>query len=605
MSPVSNDDTRDQDRALADRLRRFVVRERHASLRDLRELWRLPVAARIESGDAIAPLRFLGTDERGKLRFALEQDLSRFRAGDSLRVGDGDDPESGAEVTYIEHDASRGELIGDVPWGADRAALLTALRQSASLVADRGEFDASATLSRMIAAVFDDHASARAAAVRALLAGRVSVTIDESAREEARLSAAKLARRGITLDDAQAEAWERAWAASPVHLVQGPPGTGKTWLLAHLAAALAWRGERLLVTALTHQAVDNALRAIARVAATTGSRLAIARFNAREGAASRELARVGVSFARGRGAEWPRTGGLVIGTTALSAPSLAESAPALTRVVFDEAAQITVPHALAALALAPRVTLFGDDQQLGPVLALDHDGEGDSLFAWLRASAPPTMLTATHRMNEALCAFPSAAFYGGRLRPARAAADRRFTLGGASEGVLASILDAPLGPVLVEIAHEGHRIACPPERDAAVAIAHAMLTRGLSPHDLAIVAPFRLQNLEIARALSERLGPGAAMPVVDTVERIQGQEREAVIVSLTCSDPDALRRDTRFFFSPNRLNVSLTRARTRLIVLASPALLATIPHDLAGLARLDVFHRMFAHFPRVAWPASG
>ena len=270
-------------------------------------------------------------------------------------------------------------------------------------------------------------------------------------------------------------------------------------------------------------------------------------------------------------------------------------------MVFDEAAQIPLPHALCALLSAPRWLLVGDDRQLGPVIVSDQDDEaGRSIFAHLREAIPPTVLERTYRLNAALCAFPSQAFYDGRLTPAPPVAQRRFAPAGRSEGFLRRVIDEPDGPLLVTIAHEACRTWCGPERDAAVEIATELLARrGVRADELAIVSPFRQQNQQIARSLARALGPGAALPLVDTVERIQGQEREVVIVSLTCSDPDALRRDTRFFFSPNRLNVALTRARSRLVVLGSPHLLDTIPHDHAGLERVDLFWRLFERLPRL------
>lgn len=55
---------------------------------------------------------------------------------------------------------------------------------------------------------------------------------------------------------------------------------------------------------------------------------------------------------------------------------------------------------------------------------------------------------------------------------------------------------------------------------------------------------------------------------------IQGQEREVIIYSMTWKDLDASEDQLKFFFSPNRLNVALTRAKVKRIVLANENLFA-------------------------------
>ena len=67
------------------------------------------------------------------------------------------------------------------------------------------------------------------------------------------------------MNPAQTEAVACAYATGLAHLIQGPPGTGKTLVLAHIACLLAREGERVLVTALTHRAINNALAKIAEV----------------------------------------------------------------------------------------------------------------------------------------------------------------------------------------------------------------------------------------------------------------------------------------------------------------------------------------------------
>ena len=106
-----------------------------------------------------------------------------------------------------------------------------------------------------------------------------------------------------------------------------------------------------------------------------------------------------------------------------------------------------------------------------------------------------------------------------------------------------------------------------------------------------MIAPYRAQVNAIKQALrvraAERNHPLTREPVIDTVERIQGQERDVVIASFTNSDPEYLLKDASFFYSPNRLNVLLSRARMIRIIVASPLaclygavhlLSASLPH---------------------------
>jgi len=123
------------------------------------------------------------------------------------------------------------------------------------------------------------------------------------------------------------------------------------------------------------------------------------------------------------------------------------------------------------------------------------------------------------------------------------------------------------------------------------------------------VSPFRAQ-LRLIRTLVKRgldaAGFAGALPVIDTVERIQGQERELVVVSLVASDPDHLAGDAAaFFYSGNRLNVTITRARTKLIVVASPLVFTAFPKTLAGLADVERFRRLRRELPSVAVHAPG
>jgi DNA replication ATP-dependent helicase Dna2 len=593
------------DGAWRDRLLRAVLRERAASRRNLDELYSLPVAARVEAGHAVDGLAFAGWDPgSGRLALHASGDSSGFRPTDRLRLGRGDDPWNALPVELVDHDPSAGVLTLTVPWGGDREALDELVRREPALVLDRGDADLTDALLSAIQRVYAAP-TPHERALRELLALRARPIPDLAGEAAARDSLARLGARGLALRPAQAEAYLAAWSTQPYQLVQGPPGTGKTWLLALLLAAWAFRGERVLVTAFTHRAVDNVLQQAAALVRGAGGGVPVVRVGARADQRE-ELARLGIGLARGPAQlTWPAPGarrGLVAGATLFGAARF-EGAP-FDRVAFDEAAQVAVPHALLGLSAGRRFVFFGDDRQLGPVVVGDPDPVlPPSIFEHLRASAPPVLLDETFRMNDALALFPSTQFYDGRLRPAESARDRRLTLPPGGDPALDAVLGPEPPAILVTLEHEGYQRHCPFEVRAAADLAEALLARGLPAHELALVSPFRVQNREIERELRRRLAPGAALPVVDTVERIQGQEREAVIVSLACSDPDALRRDASFFFSANRLNVTLTRARTKLVVIGSPRVLATYPRSHAGLVQVDLFHRLFQELPRVDWTA--
>ena len=84
--------------------------------------------------------------------------------------------------------------------------------------------------------------------------------------------------------------------------------------------------------------------------------------------------------------------------------------------------------------------------------------------------------------------------------------------------------------------------------------------------NILIVAPYNMQVNALAAAV-----PANAR--VGTVDKFQGQEAEVVIVSLATSTPDDLPRHVEFFYSKNRINVAISRARTLALVLANPKLL--------------------------------
>jgi superfamily I DNA and/or RNA helicase len=100
---------------------------------------------------------------------------------------------------------------------------------------------------------------------------------------------------------------------------------------------------------------------------------------------------------------------------------------------------------------------------------------------------------------------------------------------------------------------------------------------------LAVLAPHRAQNSAIRSALVEAgfdppgCGGVRPLPTVDTVDKLQGQERDAVVVSYGVADEAYAAAEGEFLFSRRRFNVAATRARRKLIVLVADQLLEATP----------------------------
>src|SRR5205823_13029468 len=76
---------------------------------------------------------------------------------------------------------------------------------------------------------------------------------------------------------------------------------------------------------------------------------------------------------------------------------------------------------------------------------------------------------------------------------------------------------------------------------------------------------------------------------VGTVDKFQGQEAPAVLVSMATSGADEMPRDVEFLFSANRLNVAVSRAQCLAVVVASPALLAVPCRTVEQLRLVNKF----------------
>jgi DNA replication ATP-dependent helicase Dna2 len=303
-------------------------------------------------------------------------------------------------------------------------------------------------------------------------------------------------------------------ARSPIALVQGPPGSGKTFLLAHVAAALARRGERLLVAAHTHRAVNNTLRKIAEVA----PELRVVKAGRETGAD--DLRRVRVELAPSmRKLPAPDGRNTVVGTTVLGRALRME--PAAVRPVDRGRGGANPAHVCAVRVLDCRSI---PARRRSSSTGADRHGQhadplsGVSVFEYLAQTYEPCVLRRTYRMNAGINAFPSRTFYSGQLESAPEAPREDSPPFREVHSTPCSTRNRPRfwsrWTTRVSARAASRKLASSP-------ISRSTCWRGSgSPRPaLAIVSPYRAQLRAIRTLIRQGLaaaGAAPALPVIDT-----------------------------------------------------------------------------------------
>ncbi|HET7683704.1 MAG TPA: TM0106 family RecB-like putative nuclease [Marmoricola sp.] len=437
------------------------------------------------------------------------------------------------------------------------------------------------------------HEVASAAAAAPVLPEQAA--LDLFARRPPRLrGGAPLPQDGTTIDRVVAAltAMDDSYVA-----VQGPPGTGKSYTGSHVVKRLVEeRGWRVGVVGQSHAVVENLLSCVleagldAALVGKKGSQRTDPRWtDLKTGAASAKFL-----------AEHEETGCVLGGTAWTFAASSLGDRPCLDLLVVDEAGQFSLATTLAASVAAKRLLLLGDPQQLPQVSQGTHaEPVDESALGWLmdgHDTIPPELgyfLADSWRMHPDLCAKVSVLSYDGRLASADAATKRSL------DGV------AP-GLAVVRLDHTGNRSESPEEAAEVVAQVQGHLgatwsdpaehgtPRPLTQDDFLVVAPYNAQVALIRRALDDA---GLHDVRVGTVDKFQGQEAPISIVSMTASSHGDVPRGMGFLLNRNRVNVAVSRAKWKAIVIRSQALTAFMPTSTRGVLELGAFVGLCAPGP--------
>lgn len=249
--------------------------------------------------------------------------------------------------------------------------------------------------------------------------------------------------------------------------------------------------------------------------------------------------------------------------------------------IIDEASQATIPSVLIPIAKAHRFILAGDHKQLPPTIISDKaHGLEKTLFEELIRIYPfkSQLLNVQYRMNSLLMKFPNSEFYNNNLKSDSSVDDININdiiNSDDEEDAMLFIDTSNVDDIGEKHLKDSKSIINQLEADIAVKLANDYLKLGLEETDIGIISPYADQ----VKIIQDRT------PVeVKTVDGFQGREKEIIIISTVRSNEDG---NIGFLRDLRRLNVAITRAKRKLIIIGNINTLKTNP----TYARLIEFAR--------------
>lgn len=421
------------------------------------------------------------------------------------------------------------------------------------------------------------------------------------------------------LNRTQEEAVNKVLHAKDVAIVHGPPGTGKTTTLVEAIYETLHRESQVLVCAQSNMAVDwisekltdrgvNVLR-IGNPSRVNDKMLSFTyerRFEShpdypqlwslrkairelysqnRKGA-NRESMHQKINALKDRATELEiRINEALFSEARVIACTLVSSANRLLTgkkfgtLFIDEAAQALEAACWIPIRKADRVILAGDHFQLPPTVKSPQalrEGLGNTLLQAIANNQPDavSLLKLQYRMNDEIMRFPSEWFYGGMLQSA-------------PEVKYRSILDfdTPITWVNTEEMNcneefigESYGRINKPEAELTISQLKEYITkigreRFLGERiDVGVISPYKAQ-VQYLRQLIKKdafFKPYRQLITVNTVDGFQGQERDVILISLVRANEKG---EIGFLGDLRRMNVAITRARMKLIILGNAATL--------------------------------
>lgn len=407
------------------------------------------------------------------------------------------------------------------------------------------------------------------------------------------------------LNESQNSAYLKAINSSNFCIIQGPPGTGKTETIGNITKQLVDSGLKVFVTAPTHTAINNCLNAISSKVKDSSKVIKIG-----EKAQNKEIQGNNFVSKKSRYTYYDanyNSKGIAIGATAYSL-----CYPASKKLdgwnfdvaIIDEASQLSIPLSVAAMCRTGKYIFVGDHKQLDPIIPKNSNNEmfAESIFGRLARIYPNeiNLLNTSYRLNESLIKIPNTLFYNNLLHSDSTTKKDNAQYQSSS---YYQILNNDSHILVLHNVFDGNHRSQHEAKIVAELVAD-LFKNGVKLNDIGIMSPYRAQVREIKKEIKQVLRNSISNPFdnlfVDTVDSMQGQERNYIIYSLSNSHPLESMRRLDFFYSPNRLNVAITRAIKKCIVIGNYKVFDIIDEELQNHSEyqnikysLDIFKQYY------------
>jgi hypothetical protein len=479
---------------------------------------------------------------------------------------------------------------------------------------------------------------------------------DEEAQGQARFFAglAALYQVGAMHDFEQSKmAYIGDHGRDPVLLVQGPPGTGKSYstafaIFARIQGAIAaGRDFRVLVSCKTHAATDVLIENVRdvqnklRQLNESQPELFESWFDRRildvpllRVAPKNKLHGITSLSKDSEKEKWePRNAEVLMSLPTCVVAATPGGVYAMVKdkwsnkslfghyfidcLVLDEASQMNLPEAIMAslpLDAQGQLIVVGDHRQMPPIVKHDWSGERrrtfqeyksyQSLFdTLLELEPPPPMIkfAESFRLHAEVAEFLRQEIYskdGIEFHSKKQKVLKHLDL----DDEFAAAVLSPEHPIVVVVHEEMQSQTRNPFEQMLVgpvlnALANPELYGLNAVEGLGVVVPHRaqradMQNLYPLLSMIDEVTGVVTKSAVDTVERFQGGERTAILVSATESDRDYLLAASGFLYDPRRLTVAVSRAKEKMILVASRTVFSMFSADEEAFANAQLWKNL-------------